>query len=247
MYKTYLGLKFAFSYFSIIPMSFKKEDDLSHKKVLAYILFFLPLVGLVLGSLSATLFSFLESLTYLGAIIAACFYMLLYGFIHTEAIIDVVDASYAKHSGKDAYEVIKEPTIGAMGLLYSCIFTICKVASIAYMFLNGFILEFVAVLIISRLMLTYLIYLNDFKSSFVNVLKEAFTLKLLALSSFVFLLLSLFVIGFNIIYLYLLALVFCILFLSFLKNKLGFLNGDTLGCTLESCELFLFLAVLLWL
>ncbi len=33
--------------------------------------------------------------------------------------IDVVDAIYAKLGGKDSYKVIKEPTVGAMGVLYA--------------------------------------------------------------------------------------------------------------------------------
>lgn len=228
-------------------MSFKKEDDLSHKKVLAYMISFLPLVGLVLGLLSISLFYLLENLNYLGAILAACFYMLLYGFIHTEAIIDVVDASYAKHSGKDAYEVIKEPTIGAMGLLYSCIFIICKISTIVYMFLNDFILEFLAVLILSRLLLVFLIYFKEFKSSFVNVIKESLSLNLLLSFTASIVVLGLLSLGFNFLYLFFASLVFGFLFVTFVKNKLSFINGDVLGCTLECCELFLFLAVLLWL
>ncbi len=228
-------------------MSFKDEDDLSNKKVLAYMLSFLPLVGLVLGVLSISLFTLLENLSYLAAILSACFYMLLYGFIHTEAIIDVVDASYAKHGDKDAYAVIKEPTIGAMGLLYSCVFTICKISTIVYMFINDFILYFLAVLIISRLLLVFLVYFKDFKSSFVNLLKEGLSLKILLISSLFCMVFGSFLIGFDFIYLFLSSLVFGFLFINFVKNSLGFINGDVLGCTLECCELFLFLLVLLWL
>ena len=106
-----LGLKFVFSYFSILPVKFKKDDDVTKKEVLNYTVFFLPLVGLVLGTLIISLFSLLDSIPILAAIIASCVYFILYGFLHTEAILDVVDAIYARHSGKDAYKIIKEPTV----------------------------------------------------------------------------------------------------------------------------------------
>ncbi len=116
MNSIYLGLKFVFSYFSIIPVKFKKDDDLSQKEVLNYTMFFLPLVGFVLGTITVVLYNFLDEVPILGAIIASCIYFVLYGFIHTEAVLDIVDAIYAKHSGKDAYKIIKEPTVGAIGV-----------------------------------------------------------------------------------------------------------------------------------
>lgn len=117
-----LGFKFALSYFTILPVKFKEDDDLSKKEILSFMLFSLPLLGLILGFITLVLYHLLADLSWFGATICAVSYMILYGFIHTEAIIDVVDAIYAKHSGKDAYEVIKEPTIGAMGVLYAFAF-----------------------------------------------------------------------------------------------------------------------------
>jgi adenosylcobinamide-GDP ribazoletransferase len=71
----YLGLKFSFSYFSIFPILFKKSDDLSQKSVLVSMLFFLPLVGLTLGLGTLVLYSFLEPLSWFGALISAIAYM----------------------------------------------------------------------------------------------------------------------------------------------------------------------------
>jgi len=119
MYKIYLGFKFSFSYFSIFPVAFKSEDDLSDPTVLGAMLLFFPFVGLVLGLSTLMIFLLLEHTQWLAAIVAAIVYMMVYGFLHTEAVMDVADAMYAAHSGKDAYEVIKEPTVGAMGVLYA--------------------------------------------------------------------------------------------------------------------------------
>lgn len=171
----YLGLKFSFSYFSILPILIKDSDNLSQKEVLASMLLFLPLVGLSLGLMTLIFYSYLEPLLWFGALISAILYMVLYGFLHTEAVCDVADALYASHSGKDAYEIIKEPTVGAMGVLFSTVVIFLKVASIIFLFLNDYLMEFVAILIISQLSLLLLFEVHEFRSSFATELKNSLT------------------------------------------------------------------------
>ena len=243
----YLGLKFSFSYFSIFPVKFKEEDDLSTKPVLASMLFFFPLVGMVLGLVTLGLFTLLESLTWFAALISAVTYMVLYGFLHTEAVMDVADAIYASHSGKDAYEIIKDPTVGAMGVLYAVAVVLLKVGGIAYLLLEGFFLEFVIILVISRLSLLLLFYVHTFRSSFATNLKEALTHKTMLLSFFIFSLLGMVLVS-NFSILLLLGLLMALLISYTIKSKIGFVNGDVLGCTLEGVEILLFIVVgLLWL
>lgn len=240
-----LGFKFALSYFTILPVKFKEEDDLSKKEILSFMLFSLPLLGLILGVITLGLYYFLDDLSWFGAVICAVFYMILYGFIHTEAIIDVADAIYAKHSGKDAYEVIKEPTIGAMGVLYAFGFFTLKIAGIVYLFLNDYLLEFVSIIIISRLMLLFVIKNFEFKSSFVNQLKESLSTSIFFTALIVFTFANIILIGFKAITLTVLAFVFSYFITLFIKKNVGFLNGDALGTILELSEILLVISVLL--
>ncbi|WP_072680622.1 adenosylcobinamide-GDP ribazoletransferase [Arcobacter sp. LA11] len=242
-----LGLKFVFSYFTILPISFKEKDDLSAKNVLNSMLYFLPFMGFVLGVTVIFLYGFLENLEWFGALICAVVYMILYGFIHTEAILDVVDAIYAKHGGKDAYVVIKEPNVGAMGVLYALAFVILKLGAIVFLLLNNLFLEFISVLIISRFMLIFLIRVFEFKSTFVNLLKESLSFNGL-LFSFIFTVLMIIVLsGFKSLFLLVLGFIFSFLIFKFIKKKLGFLNGDALGMTLELTEILLFIGItVLW-
>ena len=244
----YLGFKFALSYFSIIPISFKDDVDLSKKEILNYFLFSLPFVGLILGSITLIAYSFLDSIPWLGAIICAGLYMILYGFIHTEAILDVVDAMYAKHSGKDAYKVIKDPTIGAMGLLYSLVLVIIKLATIVYLFSNDFLLEFLAILIISRICIQVTIYFFTFKSSFLSTLKNSFETKSFFISLLISSLIIVILTNFNFLWLLVLGLLLAILITNFIKKSLAFINGDVLGTILELIEITLFLVLCyIWL
>lgn len=248
MNSIYLGLKFVFSYFSIIPVKFKKDDDLSQKEVLNYTMFFLPLVGFVLGTITVILYNFLDALPILGAIIASCVYFVLYGFIHTEAVLDVVDAIYAKHSGKDAYKIIKEPTVGAIGVLYSVVFVILKVAAFSFLLINQLYLELIAITITSRMGIQFTTYFSTFKSTFVNLLSNSFRGKTFLISTIIYSLLILFLTKFSFLFFILLSFLLAILLAAFIKKILGFLNGDALGVVLESLEILLSVSVLfLWL
>jgi adenosylcobinamide-GDP ribazoletransferase len=242
MYNLYLGLKFSFSYFSIIPISFKGSDDLSQRDILSSMLLFLPLVGLVLGVITVGIYLLLSSLGWYGAIVSATLYMVLYGFLHTEAIIDVADALYASHSHKDPYLIIKEPTVGAMGVLYAIGAIILKISGILYLFSHSLLVEFISILVISRLTLLMLFRIYEFRSSFATQLKESLS--------------PLYLYGAYILYsiigtlltpyflpLLLLAIGIGVANIYILRAKLGFVNGDLLGATLEMVEIVLFLVV----
>ena len=248
MREHYLGLKFMFSYFSILPVHFAKDDDLSTPTVLASMLFFLPLGGLVLGSISLGIFTLLESLGWLAALISAVAYMMLYGFLHTEAIMDVADALYAKHAGKDAYEIIKEPTVGAMGVLWAVCMVLLKVGGIVFLLLHGEYALFLSVLLISRLGLLLLFFTQTFRSSFITQMQEGFSKRYFAGSLMLFTLIGVWLSSWHFMVLLAVGLLFAYLLANFLKAKLGFINGDVLGTTLESTEILLFiLGAALWL
>lgn len=240
----YLGIKFALSYFTVLPIRFKPEDDLSHPGVLSMMLYALPLVGILLAGLSIGIFAAFEPMGWLAAIIASVAYMALYGFIHTEAVIDVADAVYAAHSGKDPYAVIKEPSVGAMGVLYGTGFVILKVAALSTLLMHHLFLPFVAIALISRIALLLLIQTHAFRSSFVAQLHESIRPFPLILLIGVFGGVGFYSLGG--LALWLLGLGIAVAFaLSMLTKKtLGFINGDVLGMSLEGVELILIIAVL---
>jgi adenosylcobinamide-GDP ribazoletransferase len=168
--------------------------------------------------------------------------MILYGFLHTEAVCDVADAIYASHSGKDAYHIIKEPTVGAMGVLFSTAVVLLKVAGIVFLFLNNYFMEFIAILIISRLSLLLLFKVHEFRSSFATELKKSLTTPYLISSFILFSLIGIMLIS-NFMTLLLIGLLLALLISYTIKSKIGFVNGDVLGATLEGVEVLLFIVV----
>ena len=244
MRNLYLGIKFSFAYFSRIPISFKSSDDLSAPALLNIMLLGLPWVGLVLGLITIAVASLLSPLGWYGAMIAGVIYFMLYGFLHTEAIIDVFDALYASHAGKDAHTIIKEPTVGAIGVLYGVAFVLLKLSGMVWLFSHGILAEFVAVVIISRLSLLTLVILHDFNSTFLVQLKEALDYW------YVMLIFVIFVFVGSYITLYFIPLMVIGLIVGFLislyfASQLRFVNGDVLGATLEGVEIVLLVVVAL--
>ena len=244
MKNIYLGLKFSFSYFSILPVSFKTTDDLSQQNVLKYMIIFLPFIGLVLSSICVIIYQFMTPSWYL-ALLCSSLYMILYGFLHTEAIADVADALYAQHSNKNSYDVIKDPTIGAMGLLYTTLFIILKIASLTYLFLHNLYLEIVVITILSRLSVLVAVYFYDFKSTFVNSIKHSLDKTSLIIFTVLYIFIIIVLIGLKSYLLIFVSLCIAYLFISTTYKKLGFINGDVLGANLELNELIMFIVVAL--
>lgn len=244
MNRVYLGIKFSLSYFTLLPVRFRQSDDLSAPAVLRSMLLALPAIGLLLAGLSIALFLALEPLGWIGAVIAAAAYMILYGFLHTEALIDVADAIHAAHGGKDPYEVIKEPTVGAMGVLYGTMAVLLKTALLASLLMHQQFAAFAAVAMISRLGLLVILSFFAFRSTFVSQLRAS-----LAKTALFGAIAMYSLIGFSLLSwmfgAWLAAGIgFSLLLAYLMKRSLGFLNGDTLGASLEGVEILLILGFL---
>lgn len=245
MNNLYLGIKFALSYFTLLPVRFRQSDDLSSPAVLRTMLLALPAIGLLLAGLSITLFLALEPLGWIGAVIAAGAYMILYGFLHTEAVIDVADAIHAAHSGKDPYAVIKEPTVGAMGVLYGAMTVLLKTAMLASLLMHQQFAAFAAIAMISRLGLLVILSFFTFRSAFVSQLRGSFGKTALLGATTLYSLIGFALLSWMFGAWLAAGIGFSLLLAYLIRRSLRFLNGDTLGTSLEGVEILLFIA-LLW-
>ena len=230
---------FALSYFSIIPIFVK--DMKINNDTYKYTLAFLPLVGAILASIVIVLNIFLnEFFTPLySAFVASVFYLALYGFLHLEAICDVIDAWFASYSGKDPYEIMKDPTIGAIGALYAFCFVLLKVGISTYILYEKQYALFFIVLVFSRLNLIYLLQLFKFnKNSFLSLAFQSAGVGKIKLFAFIYVILA-FVLNSNAIILFIISMLSFYIILKILNKKFSFVNGDCLGFTLEHTELIL--------
>ncbi|MFA9373462.1 MAG: adenosylcobinamide-GDP ribazoletransferase [Poseidonibacter sp.] len=230
---------FALSYFSMIPV-FVKNMEINNETY-KYTFALLPLVGAILASitlgLNLVLNEFFNPLY--SAFVVSIIYLALYGFLHLEAVCDVVDAWFAAYSGKDVYKIMKEPTIGAIGAIYAFCFVLLKIGIITYILYEKQYALFFIVCVLSRLNFIYLLSFFKFnKDSFLSLAFQGagvLRVKLFALSYILFLIL----LGSNVLVLFILSLLSFYFILKILDKKFGFVNGDCLGFTLEHTELLL--------
>ena len=244
----WLGLKSCVGYFTVFPVRFANDDNLSNPRVLGAMLFWLPWVGLGLAGVTLGVYALLMPTGWLGALIAALAYPMLYGFIHTEALSDVADAIYARHGGKDAYEVIKEPHVGAMGVLWMTSLLTLKTAALAYVLYHHLWWLFAAVVLTSRLGVALLFATQRFRSAFIEQIQRGLRRKHLILSFFSAVLVLAFTAPFGALGLFAAGILLAYAVAKGLGRALGFLNGDVMGATLEIVETLLLLTgARLWL
>ena len=243
-----LGLMFALSYFTLLPVPVGKNDDFSDPRILGAAALTLPLVGAVLALLTWLLYMPLAPLGWLGAVAAALAYPMLYGFIHTEALSDVADAIYARHSGKDAYDVIKDPHTGAMGVLWMVSLLALKTAALAYVLSHHLFDLFLITVLASRTGLAVLFATQTFRSSFVRHIRQGLKpFDVAILTAGLGIIVAALWGGYGALT-YASGMAVAYLVAKRIGGMLGFLNGDVLGATLEITEaLMLLMGARLWL
>ncbi len=222
------GIIFAISYFSVLPLRLKKfeVDDKFYRGVI----YGLPFTGALLALVS--IFGFLVLNLFFpslySAFLISIMYLFLYGFLHLEAVADTIDGWYASYSGKNIYEIMKEPQIGAVGAIATFCIVLIKVAVLTYLFyLEAYLGIFIA-LIFSRFSLYFILELDIHeKSSFLVSMKKVKK--------------NLYLVD---IFLFPLKLI-VLKIIKRIQKRIGFINGDTTGFTIEVVEIILLHLILI--
>lgn len=177
-------------------------------------------MGILLSLITIVLFLILPFPLLYKSILCAILYLFLYGFLHLEAVCDTIDGYFASLSNKDVYEVMHEPQVGSIGAIGGFCFVLLKILAISYLLYYECFITIIFAMILSRTSLFFALDLTYHeKSHFIKSIQESFKtsmfIKLLFLPCN---LLTKFI-------------------LNTLKNKLGFINGDTLGFNIELQEI----------
>lgn len=232
------GLMLSLCFFTQIPALYHVKRVT--KKTYRYLALGIPLNGLVLGLLTILFFHLLSPHApdiYVG-VLSSVLYLFLYGFLHLEAVADIIDAYYGSHGGKDVHKILKDPHVGALGAIGTFCFVIVKVAALSYLLVSENYLGILAVLFLSRMMAVLVIFLSEFhkESKFIASLKESLDKKSIS----IFLLLSFIVVAlFGHVELFFISALVTFIAHRWLLKQIGFLNGDGLGFMIEVVELTL--------
>ena len=250
---------FALSFLTVFPVSGKIRFDLSDSGRSTS---FFPIIGLLIG-LAGMLLGvprFFNPFT--RAVMVCVFFLFITRGIHADGLLDTFDGFFSmKYGPEKIKKIMKDPGVGAMGFVGGFSFYILKIAGLFEVLKLDFPDYLLIALIpaISRGGISFICLLSrkymlsrgkDDKSVIGEGLGREFILSSGILqfltSSFITLLFS---IGF-----YLISGVLTIIALPFLnigfwmgwylicKNRLGIVNGDTMGAGIEISEVFLLFA-----
>jgi len=212
------GVLYSISYFSTLPVKLKYFDanDQFYKGVVVG----LPIVGFIIGLLLVILNIILPYPAIYNSIVVSILYPFFYGFIHLEAVGDTIDAYFSSFGKKDTYSIIKEPQIGSIGAVGMFSFLILKILALSYLLYLEQYFIIIFTMILSRGSIYFTLDLEYHKkSSFIRSLQQS--IKPNMIIKLIFLPVSLLSKSIQ----------------TYLQKKIGFINGDTLGFSIELQEI----------
>ncbi len=224
---------FALSVSMLTTLPFFRVHDF-YKGINGYAVMFYPLIGFLLGLILYGTFSLLELYTSKmhAAVLVFALWVILTGALHLDGLSDTIDGLFVKK--ERALEVMKDPHTGGMGMIFTVVFLLLKVATLIA--LDAFYL-LPLVLMLGRFNAVLAIYNYPYISpnGMSALAKEEFTTAQFLFACLYVLVLSM---------LFSLSLLFCSLFVLFLiklffMRRYGGFSGDIYGFTIELSELIL--------
>ncbi|NQY94231.1 MAG: adenosylcobinamide-GDP ribazoletransferase [Campylobacteraceae bacterium] len=236
------GFLQSFSFFSVLPIGAKRYTP--NKEFYNVMLFTMPFVGFVLGLISVLFFTIISSYVAVSyaAFISAALYVSLYGFLHLEAVSDVIDAWFASLSGKDVSAVMKEPQVGAVGAVGTTVIVALKLAAITYLLINESAAMFLAAIVLSRFAGIVGLGVFDFKKGGEYTIRLSLSagFGLIFFATVFYMSLLAFPLDVNNVVLLSIFAIAIMLFLLYkLDSKFGFVNGDCIGFSIVITEIVL--------
>ncbi len=230
---------FALSVSMLTTIPFFKVHDF-YKGINGYAVMFYPLVGFIIGLILCGVFELLNSvlpLMHLGVIIFTLL-VLLTGAIHLDGFSDTIDGLYV--SKEKALEVMKDPSVGGMGMIFTAVFLILKASTIVSILAIDAKLIYLlpVILMLSRFNAVMAIYFYPYisKNGIGTLAKEELKLFQVIVAS-VYVMAFTFI--FNNIFLVFVSLFVLLSLRVFFVRRYGGFSGDIYGFSIEVSELIL--------
>lgn len=226
----------ALGFLTRIPMPNTEINSKQWKKsVLHY-----PFVGVIIGSilvLSSYTFTIFSS--FLASILILTVWVWITGGLHLDGWMDLADGIGSNRSKERMLEIMKDSRVGAMGVIAALLLFLLKVGAIHELFILHSTLFLLIPTLLARFILLIAIHYFPYVSNegLGTGLKEFVTTRKImiwfsVILTFVYLLFS--IKGMMVI---IASLLIGFLFLHYISRKLGGLNGDCYGATIEWTEL----------
>lgn len=255
MKNSWSGFLLAWQFFSAVPI--KKQLDMNAKSV-TWMYGFLPIVGLLMGSIISSgvfiLSRYSEISDLLLAILIVIGMIVLTGGLHLDGWIDMSDAFFSYGEKEKRLEILDDPRTGAFGVISVFCLLVLKIGVIYEMLLFGqlAIVPFlIFVPFIARMgMLLYFVTMQPAKEKglaayFKGIVIQNKLAVLIGVQSILAFVFWFYVGVFSLFILVVIMLIAVSIYRNWSKKHFGGVTGDLLGALGEGLEVVLWLTILL--
>lgn len=257
MKNSWSGFLLAWQFFSAVPI--KKQLDMNAKSV-TWMYGFLPIVGLLIGSIISSgvfiLSRYSEISELLLAILIVIGMIVLTGGLHLDGWIDMSDAFFSYGEKEKRLEILDDPRTGAFGVISVFCLLILKIGVIYEMLLHGQLAIWpflIFIPFIARMgMLLYFVTMKPAKEKGLAAYFKGIVIQnklaVLIVVQCVLALVCWFYIGiFSLFISVVVMLIAVAIYRNWSKKHFGGVTGDLLGALGEGLEVVLWLTILLFI
>jgi adenosylcobinamide-GDP ribazoletransferase len=228
----------AIQFLTIIPINVKLKD-----KHLASSLAYFPMVGVLLGLGLWGVNIFLARLgfnDFLNSSILVVFLIIMTGGLHLDGLADTCDGLYGQRSKEKRLEIMRDPCVGAMGVLGLICAVILKIVLVFSLPFELRGLGLVLMCMISRFSMVLSLFVFPYArqegkaKSFIN----SINLKIFIMAALATLLCTIIIFKLPGFFILAAAIIFVVLLNKFISKELGGITGDTIGAAAELVEVF---------
>ncbi len=241
------GFLLAIQFFTVLPI--RREIEMNHRSV-SWMIGFLPLVGAIIGGVSLGIIYFAEGFSaspLIFAFLVWLTFIILTGGLHLDGWTDVSDAYFSYKNTEKRHEILKDPRVGAFGVLSLIVLLASKFILLLDLAMQGATgwIWLIWIPVLSRLMIALLLvksplaredgmahYLKRYLTE--HVLLKAVAVSLIAAIPLLFSpelwpLLLILLAG---------TIIFTMVSVIFFRKAFGGISGDSLGASVEGGELW---------
>lgn len=228
----------ALGFLSIIPVGARGAAGQSS---FAAALFYFPLVGLLLGGLTAAVFLVLQPILpplVVGALLAILL-SLLSGFIHLDGLADTADGFFSGTPRERCLEIMRDSRVGVMGSAAICCLLIVKTAALASIGGGQMVAALLVAATAGRVAMVCLMALLPYarrESGLGLLFYSDATRQAAVVSILLMVVLTLVLAGPRSVLVFGIAALVLLSLAALCRKKIGGATGDTLGATCEMTE-----------
>lgn len=237
----------AIRFLTSVPL--KTEETIDEERLSGAVIYF-PLVGLLLGLILAGLnlmFTFFAFNPLLINAIVVITLISLTGALHLDGLADTFDSLCSGKDKETMLKIMRDPHIGAMGVLSLISVILLKITILSSLDLNAKNIALIFMCVLSRWSLILPVYLFSYarkegkaKGFFGNL-----SFGELLFSTLAALLFACLIWNWKGLLVFTLVFVFTYFFNRYVNKRIGGATGDTLGASLELNEVLILFACLL--